>query len=73
MTQATFDEVRRLAEQLSPEEQKALADYLEERTSRSNLSPDDKKALWQSIVVDIGSWPEDWSLRREDWYDDDEF
>jgi hypothetical protein len=73
MTQATFDEVRKLVDQLSREEQRALIEYLERDEEASKLSAEEMKALWQSILIEIGPWPEDWSLNREDWYDDDEF
>jgi hypothetical protein len=71
MADVTFEEVLHLAEQLKPEEQAALVEHLQELTRTRQLSAEEKRTLFESIVVDIGPWPQDWSLRREDWYDDE--
>lgn len=68
MTDATFDEVVRLAEQLSVEEQRALIDYLQQRTG-GQTSFAEWKALFESAVIHTpvqGDFP----LDRESWYDD---
>jgi hypothetical protein len=66
MADVTFEEVLHLAKQLKSEEQAALAEHLQELTRTRQLSAEEKCTLFESIVVDIGPWPQDWSLRRED-------
>lgn len=65
MADVTFDEVVRLAEKLPPEQQKALADYLQARQDAPKRPP------LNLLVFDVGEWPEGMTLRREDEYDDD--
>jgi hypothetical protein len=70
MSQITYDAIVRLAEQLSPEEQKALIKHLQEVAKLRELSFEEWKALFDSMKDDrpvVG----DISPRREDWYDDD--
>jgi hypothetical protein len=62
----TLNEVKQLADQLPPEEQIALVEYLQQQTHR--LTVDEKKALLDSLIVETGAWSADQSLRREDWY-----
>jgi hypothetical protein len=59
----SFEDLVHLAEQLTPEEQKTLIERLE--TGKKKPVPFDFP------VIDIGPWPGDFSLRREDWYSDD--
>jgi hypothetical protein len=66
MTQSTFDEIIRLREQLSREEQRALASYLQSRADSEIASADEWESLFMSLIIDVGEWPEDLSLRRED-------
>jgi len=69
MMKTVYDVVIYLVEQLSPEEQKQLTDYL------LHLSPmDEEKAIWKrrfDALVDTTPIAHDISNRREDWYDDD--
>lgn len=71
MAQIIYTEVVRLAEQLTPEEQDALAMHLQEIAQRRQLTKDERKALFESMIVDLGTVSSDFSFRREDWYGDD--
>lgn len=62
MSDITFEEVLKFAEQLTPEEQDRLIERLRLRRKRQPL---------QFPVDDLGAWSDDFSLRREDWYDDE--
>ncbi|MBI5670056.1 MAG: hypothetical protein HZC41_18835 [Chloroflexi bacterium] len=70
MAQVTYEEVVKLAEQLTPLEQQALIAHLQETARHRELTFTEWKALFDSmkdntpIIADI-------SPRREDWYDDD--
>lgn len=66
MTDITFEDVLELAEQLTPEEQdKLIAELSAKRPARI-------RPPLNFPVDDLGPWPEGLSLRREDWYGDDE-
>lgn len=67
MAQATYTEVVKLAEQLSLSEQQALITHLLELAKHRELSSDERKRLFESIIVDIPPG-EAFSLNREDWY-----
>jgi hypothetical protein len=71
MADVTFTEVLRLAEQLSPEEQAALVEYLHNLAKQRQLTVEEKKALFKSMMVDVGAVLPGYSDRRADWYDDD--
>ena len=70
MAQVTYDEVVRLAEQLSPVEQQALIAHLQETAKHRKLTKEEWLALFDSMKVSI-PLGKDFSLRREDWYGDD--
>ncbi len=64
MTDVTFEDVLKFAEQLTPEEQ-------EELIVRLRTQPiTQKRPSLQFPVDDLGTWDDTFSLRREDWYDD---
>ena len=71
MVDVTFDEVAQLAERLSPEEQRALIVYLEERAQQRQLTVNEWMSLFDALMIDVGAWPEDDALKRTDWYDDE--
>jgi hypothetical protein len=60
-----------LIEQLPPEEQQDLLLRLQGHAKRRALTGDEWKALFDSIKIStpVG---DSFSLRREDWYDDDQ-
>jgi hypothetical protein len=66
MADITFEDVLELAEQLSPEEQARLIDELQAKRPARQRPP------LNFPVDDVGEWPEGLSLRREEWYGDDE-
>ena len=70
MEQVTYKAVVRLAEQLSPEAQKALIEHLQEIAKQRELSFEEWKALFDANI-DYTPVVNDISPRREDWYDDD--
>ncbi len=77
MADVTFDEVLHLAEQLTPEEQKALIAYLvtevqHREAGRTASTQDDFNRTFDLLVFDTGPWPTGLSLRREDEYGDEE-
>jgi hypothetical protein len=61
----TLDQVIHLVNQLTPDEQEKLTEYLELQKKKRSILDD-------IPVVDVGPWPEGLSLRREDMYGDDE-
>jgi hypothetical protein len=63
MRDITLDEVLKLAEQLTAQEQAKLIERLQEKQ--------ETHPPFNFPVIDLGPWPENVSLRREDWYDDD--
>jgi hypothetical protein len=67
MGQATYEEVVKLADQLSPDEQHALIEHLQKHRQRPRLSWDAWDALLASVRVSAGPGPL-FSDRREDWY-----
>jgi hypothetical protein len=66
MTDATFEEVIKLAEQLTPEEQEALIEHLRASKQRAKQRPSATLT-----VFEVGVWPQGMTLRREDEYGDD--
>lgn len=72
MAGVTYKEVVRLAEQLDPLEQAALIDHLQLIAQRRKLTIEERKALLEAAVVDLGPVSSGFSDRREDWYGDDE-
>jgi predicted RNase H-like HicB family nuclease len=63
----TVDQILRAAEQLTPEEQQELIERLQAIRHKQPCS------ILDVLPLDnVGPWPEDLSLRREDMYGDDE-
>ncbi|NLF76400.1 MAG: hypothetical protein GX573_11930 [Chloroflexi bacterium] len=71
MTGVTYEEVVRLAEQLGPLEQEALIEHLQKIAQHRQLTIEEREALLEAAVVDLGPVSPDFSFRREDWYDDE--
>ena len=61
MNKITLEEVWELAEQLPQEDR-------EELVKRLRIQ---KRPPLNLPVIDVGPWPDELSLRREDWYDDE--
>jgi hypothetical protein len=72
MAEVTYEEVVRLAEQLTAVEQEALLEHLQKIAQHRQLTVEERKALFESLVTDLGPVSPDYSDRREDWYGDDE-
>jgi hypothetical protein len=70
MAQATLDEVLRLAEQLSQQDQQALIAHLQAVSQQRKLSFQEWKTLYDSLKMHTPVL-KDFSNRREDWYEDD--
>jgi len=70
MSQIAYDEVAKLAEQLSPAEQQALIARLQVLAQQRELSRDEWWTLLDSITVNVPPGPA-FSDRRDDWYNDD--
>ena len=66
----TFDNLLELAEQLKPEEKQSLIEHLQQETKPRRLSKEEFKDLLHSMIIDL-PLAQPFSLRREDWYDDD--
>lgn len=71
MAGVTYEEVVRLAEQLGPLEQEALIEHLQKIAQHRQLTIEEREALLEAAVVDLGPVSPDFSFRREDWYDDE--
>ena len=71
MADITLNEVIQLVDQLAPEELAALEEYLHNRATQQKLSIGEKKALLDSLVINVGEVLPGYSDRREDWYDDE--
>lgn len=72
MAQVAYEQVIRLVDQLTPQEQEALVAYLQDRATHRRLTTGERRALFESMTVDLGPVSPDVSLRRADWYGDDE-
>ena len=72
MSDEAYAEVIRLVEQLTPVEQDALLEHLQEIAQNRQLTAEEREALLDAAVIDLGPVSPDFSFRREDWYDDDE-
>ncbi|MBZ0315160.1 MAG: hypothetical protein K8L91_01985 [Anaerolineae bacterium] len=74
MTDAVLNEVLRLIQQLDKAEKRLIIEQLQadeiedEVKSKPDLADDEDFVDWP--MLDLGEWPEDLSLRREDIYDD---
>ena len=69
MAEMTFNQVFHAAQQLPPDEQDRLIRQLQ-AARQHTLTADEKREILQSMIIHMDEWPEDWSLHREDWYDD---
>ncbi len=65
-----FETLVELAEQLSPEDKQALIQRLQETAKQRELTVQEWKTLFESTVIH-NPIKEPFSLRREDWYDDE--
>jgi lipoprotein NlpI len=72
MESVTYERVINLAEQLTPQEQEALVAHLQQLAQQRQLTKQERTALFESMIVDLGPVSPDFSFRREDWYGDDE-
>jgi hypothetical protein len=70
MAYTAYEDVVKMVEQLSPDEQQALVVRLQEMKKQNNLSSDEWRTLLNSIKVNIPPGPA-FSDRRQDWYGDD--
>jgi hypothetical protein len=70
MSEISYEEVRRMADQLSHAERQALILYLLEATEGEELTTEDRMALFDASMIS-GVFMPDYSDRREDWYGDD--
>ena len=68
MSEITYDDVARLAEQLPPQEQKALIDYLQQLAQQRELNVQEWQTLLETVRVNIPPGPK-FSNKRADWYD----
>lgn len=66
-----FEQLLALVEQLRPEEQVFLIEHLQGQLKQKPLSISEKQTLFKSTIIHLEAWPQDFSLRREDWYGDD--
>jgi hypothetical protein len=66
-----YEQVVALVEQLSPEQQTDLLTRLLEKSKMRQLTSQERKALLESITIDLGAVLPGYSDRREDWYGDD--
>jgi hypothetical protein len=71
MAGVSYEEVVRLAEQLTAVEQDALLEHLQKIAQHRQLTVEERKALLEAAVVDLGPVSPDFSFRREDWYGDE--
>jgi len=70
MDTITFDQIVELVERLPQEQQHSLLVHLLGKSQTHPLSSDERKALFESMMVDLGAVSPMYSDRREDWYDD---
>ncbi|MBX3065942.1 MAG: hypothetical protein KF726_23390 [Anaerolineae bacterium] len=70
MTDITYEQVVQLADQLSPEDQVRLAEHLEMRRTEEELSDEAWESLFEDLKISVPI-TDKFSLRREDWYDDE--
>jgi lipoprotein NlpI len=64
MASVTYERVIRLAEQLTPQEQEALVAHLQQLAQQRQLTKQERKALFASMIVDLGPVSPDFSFRR---------
>ena len=66
-----YETLLELVEQLPSDKQQDLLVRLLEKTKTRPLNKDERKALFESMTVDLGAVSAQYSDRREDWYDED--
>lgn len=70
MAHSNYEVVLHLAEQLNPQEQRALIEHLQAAVQQRELSVEEWQTVLNSLRIEtplIGEF----SDRRSDWYDDD--
>ena len=70
MADIAYNNVVKLAEQLTPGEQETLARHMQQRTEQNKLSQEAWKKRFEA-AISKATVLEEPSPRREDWYDDD--
>jgi len=70
MEQISYEAVAKLAEQLSPEAQRALIEHLQEIAKQRELSFEEWKAAFEALKIHTPIVGE-FSDRRSDWYNVD--
>lgn len=70
MSQITYEQVAKMAEQLSPTEQETLLAHLQSMTKQRALTKDQWETRFRESILKVKVL-NDFSARREDWYDDD--
>jgi hypothetical protein len=70
MVTTLYQEVIRLIDRLPSVEQTAVKDYLDAISPFDDISDEEFNQLLDSVIIDLGTAPADYSFRREDWYDD---
>lgn len=67
----SYETLLALVEQLPSSQQQDLLMRLLEKARSRQLDPGERKALFESMMVDLGEVSAEYSDRRADWYDDD--
>ena len=70
MASPAYEQVIELVEQLTQQEKQAVLQYLQEQMAQRELTTEERRKLFESMILDL-PWDENWSLRREDWYNDE--
>ena len=70
MADMTYEDVLKLAEQLTLEEQQTLLDQLQQRVEDKKRAKEEWKRRFEAVILRAPVLQEP-SPRREDWYDDD--
>ncbi|MBN1565665.1 MAG: hypothetical protein JXA10_17600 [Anaerolineae bacterium] len=66
-----YETLIELIQQLSAEQRRDLLSHLLRTTQTRQLSGEEKRALFHASILDVPV-NEEPSIRREDWYDDDD-
>ncbi len=66
MSEITYNDVARLAEQLPPQEQKALIEYLQQLAQQRELNLQEWQTLLENVRVNIPPGPK-FSNKRAHW------
>jgi len=70
MADITYDDVVKLAEQLTLDEQETLARHLQQHAEEKKRRVEEWKKRFEAVIIRLPVLEEP-SIRREDWYDDD--